>query len=61
MKKPMPVLGTRLPRELVKRLDAYAAKHSGGGMQLTRSDAIRVLLTQALEADAAARTKAVAE
>lgn len=44
----------RLPAELVERLDAYVARlaEERPGLRPNRSDAIRILLNQALEADA---------
>ena len=43
----------RLPNDLVKRLDAYAERMSAEQpvMVFTRADAVRMLLTRALEAD----------
>ena len=42
----------RLDRDLVKRLDEYAAAiaESNPGLETTRTDAVRMLLLQALEA-----------
>jgi hypothetical protein len=45
----------RLDKALVRRLDAYAASiaASNRGLQVTRTDAVRMLLLQALEATTA--------
>lgn len=41
----------RLPDELVARLDAYAAAQSAAiGIDVTRADVVRLLLTDALDA-----------
>jgi hypothetical protein len=41
----------RLPKSLIKRLDDYAAplEKEQAGMKVTRTDAVRVLLTRALD------------
>lgn len=43
----------RLPKDLVKRLDDFVARMSAAqpGMNVTRTDAVRVLLVRALDAD----------
>jgi hypothetical protein len=48
---PMAVLPFRLPKELVKRLDRHAARLNARtpGLRITRSDALRSLLTAALD------------
>jgi predicted DNA-binding protein len=42
--------GFRLPTELIERLDAHAERmrKRAAGVRVTRSDAVRVLLTRAL-------------
>jgi hypothetical protein len=42
----------RLPKALIKRVDAYAARLEAAqpGMKVTRTDAVRVLLVRALDA-----------
>jgi hypothetical protein len=49
--QPMAVIPFRLPVPLVKRLDKYAARlrKEHPGMHATRADAVRVLLTKALD------------
>ena len=48
---PMPVVPFRLPAELVRRLDRYAERlrKEQPGLRATRTDAVRVLLTEALD------------
>jgi hypothetical protein len=50
-KAPMPVVPFRLPVDLVARLDERAAclARKTPGLQVTRADALRVLLTRALD------------
>ncbi len=45
-------LGFRLPADLVKRIDAYAARIAteNPGLEVTRALAVKALLTQALDA-----------
>lgn len=47
-----PILSVRIPSDLLSRVDKFVA--TGGkamrGMQFTRTDAIRILLTAALDA-----------
>jgi hypothetical protein len=45
-------VGFRLPADLVKRIDAYAARLSSEnpGLEVTRALAVKALLTQALDA-----------
>lgn len=47
----MQVIPFRLPDELVKRLDRYAARLSEErpGLHFTRADALRLLLIEALD------------
>lgn len=49
----------RLPKGLIKRLDAYAAhlEKEQSGMTFTRTDVVRVLLTRALDAEEEKSTK----
>jgi hypothetical protein len=49
-------LGFRLPADLVKRIDAYAARiaSENPGLEVTRALAVKALLTQALDAVEAA-------
>lgn len=43
-------VGARLPQELVKSVDAYARQQTAAtGVKYTRTDAVRRLLTLALE------------
>ena len=48
---PMKVIPFRLPADLVKRLDKHAERMQAEqpGLQVTRADALRVLLTEALD------------
>jgi len=48
---PMKVIPFRLPTDLVKRLDRHAERMQAEqpGLQVTRADALRVLLTEALD------------
>ncbi|MBI5493757.1 MAG: hypothetical protein HY904_01955 [Deltaproteobacteria bacterium] len=55
-------VGIRLPEELVARLDQHVERMRAAqpGLEVTRADAVRVLLTKALDAEGgkpAARTK----
>jgi hypothetical protein len=45
-------VGFRLPTDLVKRIDAYAARiaNENPGLEVTRALAVKALLTQALDA-----------
>ena len=45
-------VGFRLPADLVKRIDAYAARiaNENPGLEITRVIAVKALLTQALDA-----------
>jgi hypothetical protein len=54
-------IGTRVPDELVARIDAYLERMNAEnpGLEVTRADAIRVLLTKALDAEAPAKRKRV--
>ena len=47
----MKVIPFRLPADLVKRLDKHAERMQAEqpGLQATRADALRVLLTEALD------------
>lgn len=58
--KPMKVVPFRLPAELVKRLDRHAERMSKAqpGLLATRGDAVRVLLTEALDRSEARHGKA---
>lgn len=49
--KPMQVIPFRLPAELVKRLDKHAKRLSTErpGLRVTRADALRMLLNEALD------------
>jgi hypothetical protein len=49
-------VGFRLPADLVKRIDAYAARiaNENPGLEITRVVAVKALLTQALDAVEAA-------
>lgn len=49
----------RLPKALVARLDAYAARleEEQPGMSFTRTDVVRVLLTKALDATEPPKSK----
>ena len=44
-------VGFRLPADLVKRIDAYAARiaNENPGLEVTRALAVKALLTQALD------------
>lgn len=46
-------VGYRLPTELIARLDAYVVRmaEQTPGMRFTQADAVRVLLTKALDAE----------
>lgn len=48
-------VSVRLPPELLKAIDAEAARLAPPGVTLTRSDAVRSLLTRAVNAGAALR------
>jgi predicted transcriptional regulator len=56
----MKVIPFRLPADLVKRLDKHAERMQAGtpGLQVTRADALRVLLTEALDREEARHDKA---
>jgi len=49
---PMAVVPFRLPASLVKRLDRHAARlrREQPGVEVTRADVVRLLLTRALDA-----------
>lgn len=49
----------RLSVDLVKRIDAYVArmKTREPGLEVTRADAVRVLLTKALDAEGGSKAK----
>lgn len=55
-------IGVRLERELVERVDAYAAKLSASlhGLHVSRSDALRVLIRKGLEMDGVEREREAA-
>ena len=53
MTNPTLTVAARLPRELVARLDAFADGRAEPGLRLSRSDAVRMLVTRALDALAA--------
>lgn len=55
--EPVARLGIRLPRSLVRRLDAYAEylQKARPGAKLSRSEAFRTLLVEALDDDATPR------
>jgi predicted transcriptional regulator len=57
---PMKVIPFRLPADLIKRLDKHAERMQAAqpGLQVTRADALRVLLTEALDREEARRDKA---
>lgn len=59
MTEPTQQVAFRLPAPLVARLDAHAAKMSAEqpGMTFTRADAVRTLLTRALDAEAPPKRK----
>jgi len=49
---PTPTVGFRLPRELLERVDAYAARVSASaGVPVSRAAAVTKLLTIALEVE----------
>jgi hypothetical protein len=52
--EPTKQVAFRLPESLVKRIDGFAATLSRAqpGIEFTRADAVRLLLTRALDADA---------
>lgn len=56
----MKVIPFRLPADLVKRLDRHAERMQAEkpGLQVTRADALRVLITQALDREEARDGKA---
>jgi hypothetical protein len=47
------VVGFRLPQVLLDRIDAFGAQFSAAnaGLEISRSDAVRLLLTRALDAE----------
>ena len=49
----------RLPKDLIARIDDYAARlaKEQAGMTVTRTDVVRVLLTRALDAEPASKPK----
>lgn len=51
------VVGFRLPSSLVDDLDAEAREIAPPGLQFTRTDALKVLLTEAIAARRAARKR----
>lgn len=54
--KAMALTGFRLPAELLDKVDRYAARLSEEtGIAVSRAEAVRVLLTVALESDAQKR------
>jgi hypothetical protein len=57
--EPTKQVAFRLPESLVKRIDGYAAALSRAqpGIEFTRADAVRVLLTRALDAEGPAPSK----
>lgn len=57
---PMKVVPFRLPAALVRRLDWHAARLTAAhpGMTYTRADALRLLLTEALDREEARHGKA---
>lgn len=59
---PMAVIPFRLPAALVRRLDRHAARlrQEQPGLRVTRADALRLLLTEALDREEARRGKAQA-
>jgi predicted transcriptional regulator len=59
-RNPMQVVPFRVPDELVKRLDKYAARlrREQPGLRATRADALRMLLTEALDQKEARNGKA---
>ncbi len=50
-------VGFRLPTALVRALDEEAESMSPPGIRLSRTDALRVILTEGIAARRAARTK----
>jgi hypothetical protein len=58
--EPMKVVPFRLPVALVKRLDRYAESvaSENPGLRVTRADALRLLLTDALDRKESKRGKA---
>ena len=42
-------VGARLPKTLIAAIDAFAKSKSDPGLKISRSDAIRILLTRALK------------
>ena len=56
----MKVIPFRLPIDLVKRLDKHAERiqRAHPGLNVTRADAMRSLLTEALDREEARRVKA---
>jgi hypothetical protein len=48
--EPTTQIAIRVPDAMLERLDAWASAHAQPGLPLTRSDAVRMILAQALEA-----------